>query len=207
MSLNESGHHSQPLPGLLQGVACPPQTSRLTLVPASFNATQAFIGRLRKSLHRLRAAQRLAPQPAAPSRPLRASRTPDRAGVGRMWDHLLAATAATEADRAQLADPATLDTLDAYARSIEGMIGTIKLPVGLAGPLRVNGLHASGTYGCAFLVTFGLFLQLRAADEVKDLEDDRRHRPERPIPRGLVSPRLIVGPALGAVPLAVRAWR
>ena len=115
-------------------------------MPASFNATQAFIGRLRESLDRLRAAQRLAPQPAAPSRPPRASRTPDRAGVGRIWDHLLTQTAATEADRAQLADPATLDTLDAYARNIEGMTGTTKVPVGLAGPLRVSGLYASGDY-------------------------------------------------------------
>lgn len=39
----------------------------------------------------------------------------------------------------------------------------------------------------AALVLFGLFFQLRVADEHKDNEDDRRFRPERPVPRGLVT--------------------
>lgn len=38
----------------------------------------------------------------------------------------------------------------------------------------------------AVLVLFGFFLQLRVADEHKDNEDDRKFRPERPVPRGLV---------------------
>lgn len=52
-------------------------------------------------------------------------------------------------------------------------------------------------YLVAFIVTLVIFFQLRACDEIKDLEDDRRYRPERPIPRGLVSLRLIIGIALG----------
>ena len=40
--------------------------------------------------------------------------------------------------------------------------------------------------GVAALVCFGLFLQLRIADEHKDFEDDSRFRPERPVQRGLV---------------------
>ncbi len=35
---------------------------------------------------------------------------------------------------------------DIYQRNIEYFIGTVKVPVGLAGPLRVNGLFASGDY-------------------------------------------------------------
>jgi hypothetical protein len=46
---------------------------------------------------------------------------------------------------------------------------------------------------------------LRAADEVKDGEDDARYRPERPIPRGLVSLRLIVGIGVALAPVAAVA--
>ena len=38
-----------------------------------------------------------------------------------------------------------------------------------------------------FLVTLGLFLQMRIADEFKDYRDDCKYRPERAIPRGLVN--------------------
>jgi len=39
----------------------------------------------------------------------------------------------------------------------------------------------------AVLVLFGFFFQLRVADEHKDNEDDTKYRPERAVPRGLVS--------------------
>ena len=116
-------------------------------MPASLNATHHHIARLRTSLDRLRAAERLNPAQAAPPAPrLRLARTASRDGVRQAWDDLQARTGASDADRACLADPLTLDTLGAYASSIEGMVGTIKVPVGLAGPLRVNGLHAGGDY-------------------------------------------------------------
>jgi len=59
------------------------------------------------------------------------------------------------------------------------------------------------SYVVAFVVALVFFFQLRACDEIKDADDDRRYRPERPIPRGLVSLRLIVGLGLGAVPVAI----
>ncbi len=54
-----------------------------------------------------------------------------------------------------------------------------------------------------WLVTFVLFFQMRACDEWKDLEDDSRYRPERPIPSGLVSLRLVSGLALAGGVAAV----
>lgn len=58
------------------------------------------------------------------------------------------------------------------------------------------------TFFVAWFATLMIFFQLRASDEVKDFDDDRRFRPERPIPRGLVSLRLIVGLGLACAPLA-----
>lgn len=66
-------------------------------------------------------------------------------------------------------------------------------------------LPGLATYAVAFLVLLIFFFQLRACDEVKDADDDRHYRPERPIPRGLVTIRLIVGLAAATVPLAIAA--
>lgn len=62
------------------------------------------------------------------------------------------------------------------------------------------------------LVAFGLtllfFFLLRVADEFKDLDKDRRYRPERPVPRGLISLRELgaAGAAAAAVQLGLAAW-
>lgn len=61
------------------------------------------------------------------------------------------------------------------------------------------------TYATAFILALAFFWQMRVADEFKDAETDRRYRPERPIPRGLVSLRLIIrlGVLSGLIGLAV----
>jgi len=75
--------------------------------------------------------------------------------------------------------------------------------ISLSAHLADRPLPAAWTFIAVWLVTITLFFQLRAADEYKDLDDDRRYRPERPIPRGLISLRLVLGLALGAALLAV----
>lgn len=60
-------------------------------------------------------------------------------------------------------------------------------------------------FALAFMVTLAFFFHLRVLDEIKDAEDDARYRPERPIPRGLVSLRLIIRLGLATVPVVLAA--
>lgn len=62
--------------------------------------------------------------------------------IDRRWELLPHAAASREA----LLDPQTLAHKDAFKRNIENFIGTVKVPIGLAGPLRVNGVFARGDY-------------------------------------------------------------
>lgn len=87
-------------------------------------------------------ARRLAPKDhPAPGRVPGATQT-DPAVVDKRWALLPHAAGV----RAAVADAVSLAGHDAFARNIENFIGTVKLPVGLAGPLRVNGIAAQGDY-------------------------------------------------------------
>lgn len=63
-----------------------------------------------------------------------------------LWQQLRNNSPATEADEAAIADPASLALASVYGRNIESFIGTVKMPVGVVGPLRINGINAHGDY-------------------------------------------------------------
>jgi 4-hydroxybenzoate polyprenyltransferase len=103
----------------------------------------------------------------------------------RLWTY--------QAERFPLAKTATLlAAFSAASVNVSAFLGGRSLP----------GL---GSYLAVFMVSLIVFFQLRACDEVKDAEDDRRYRPERPIPRGLVSQQMIVGIGLALMPVAIAA--
>lgn len=60
----------------------------------------------------------------------------------------------------------------------------------------------------AFITSFLFFLQLRIADEFKDYEEDKRYRPYRPVPRGLISLSELglLGIATMGAQLLLAAW-
>ena len=62
-------------------------------------------------------------------------------------------------------------------------------------------------FAVGFVLAMALFFQMRVCDEFKDAEDDRRYRPERPVPRGLVSLTEVLMIGILTLPLAaVSAW-
>lgn len=64
-------------------------------------------------------------------------------------------------------------------------------------------LPGVGAFLAGFVVALMLFFQMRVCDEWKDLDDDRRLRPDRPIPRGLISLGAVL--TLGALSLPLTA--
>ena len=72
----------------------------------------------------------------------------------------------------------------------------------------VRRLALAGHWAAAFAAVFLFFLQLRIADEFKDYEEDRRCRPHRPVPRGLVKLGELkaIAAAAGALQLGLALW-
>lgn len=87
--------------------------------------------------------QRLEPKPnvPCPGSPRGATRL-NLEALAQRWNLL----PLDDTMKAQLLDPQTLEQRERYARNIEYFIGTVKVPVGLVGPLRVNGYFAQGDY-------------------------------------------------------------
>ena len=78
-----------------------------------------------------------------------AFRTTSRASassVRRLWDRIGARTDIKTWDREAIADQATVEHAEAYGANIENLVGTVKVPVGVVGPMRLRGLNANGDF-------------------------------------------------------------
>jgi hydroxymethylglutaryl-CoA reductase (NADPH) len=91
-------------------------------------------------------AQRHAPDPSPLKPTIRATKRAAPHVTASHWRTLLAASSATEADKDEILDAKAAADLDRYAHNIENYIGSVRVPVGVIGPLRVNGVFAKGDY-------------------------------------------------------------
>lgn len=101
---------------------------------------------LKKVRGRFRAepiAQRMLPSDAEFTT-LRPQRNATQASVDKYWARLH--DPASQADQDALADPLTMANPDQFSANIENFIGTVKVPVGIIGPLRISGLNANGDF-------------------------------------------------------------
>jgi hydroxymethylglutaryl-CoA reductase (NADPH) len=86
-------------------------------------------------------AERLRPDHAPAPSHIPGGSADDPKSIELRWELL-----GDDSARAELFDPQTERQAAAYAKNIENFIGTVKVPVGIAGPLRVRGLFAQGDY-------------------------------------------------------------
>jgi hydroxymethylglutaryl-CoA reductase (NADPH) len=100
---------------------------------------------LRASLTNEMARARLSPRTAEMA-PLRPARSATAQSIQALWRRLKKDGHASDEDEAVIADARTVETAERYSRNIENFIGTAKVPLGVIGPLRINGINANGEF-------------------------------------------------------------
>lgn len=107
---------------------------------------QNLIERLMANVPLEKVAEQLKPKHGEAKPRLKHSKTLDKHCIEIHWKLLRSHTALSAEDQHICADASSLEYIEAFSKNIENCVGTVKLPVGVAGPLRVNGLFAQGDY-------------------------------------------------------------
>ncbi len=131
---------------------------------------QAMLATLRKKSEENDLGARLRSSVGEASKRLRPRQTASAKTVAGFWSRLFEEDRADDAARAEIADPASVERAELYSGNIENYIGTAKIPVGLIGPMRLNGLNASGDYfvpmatsEAALVASYGRGVELSSA--------------------------------------------
>lgn len=101
-----------------------------------------FLKRLLQQRSALEVAQSLSNPQTEQARRIPGGSSVSPAAIHRRWDLV---PHAQEARRALLPEGAESELLE-YQNHIENCVGAVKIPVGIAGPLRVRGMFAAGDY-------------------------------------------------------------
>jgi hydroxymethylglutaryl-CoA reductase (NADPH) len=111
-------------------------------MPTSHHTISDYLGRLFRAHTPEELRRRFAPDNSAPPPSVPGGTRVQPEALKRRWQLLHASAESREA----LLDSHTRAEIELYQHNIENCIGTVKVPVGIAGPLRVRGLAAHGDY-------------------------------------------------------------
>lgn len=114
-------------------------------MPTSRLQILEYLERLDSQYSAEEAKRRLLPLPdGAPTSPrVRPSMKATEKSVSKIWETVSGAQEMSGVVPDRIADPQSVADAAAYSANIENFAGTVKVPVGIIGPLRVRGLHAN----------------------------------------------------------------
>ena len=116
-------------------------------MPSAFDATRRMIAAMLQGRTTSDIAKQSRPDTTTKLKPwIRPAKRLEPTFTAANWKTLLANSGASDADKAELYDAKAQEQLERYEHNIENYIGTLRLPVGVIGPLRVNGIFAKGDF-------------------------------------------------------------